>query len=113
LLKVSLEFRKGLLFIRLKGVLTKDTSNKLNASLEDLILRKGVKYFVINLEKLDYIDKDGIEVLKSNYNEMIMHEGKLVICGCKNRFLESMVDDEIKGAYRSNNELGAFNLINI
>ncbi len=112
-LKMNFEFRKGLLFIRLKGILNKETSKELSRSLDRFIYQQGVKYFVINLESLEYLDKDGLETIQKKYEDMVLHDGKLIICGYKNDYIKAMVEEEIKGVYKTKNELAAFNMIQI
>lgn len=112
-MKVNFEFRKGLLFVRLKGILNKDTSKKLSKRLNNFIEEKGVKYFVINLEKLDYVDKDGLEMLKKQYEDVILHNGKLIICGYQNKYIKTIVEEEMDGVYKTQNELAAFHIIQI
>lgn len=112
-MKINFEFRKGLLFIRLKGILNKETSEYLATELDTFIKEKGVKYFVINLEELDYVDKDGLEMLHKQYEDVIMHNGKLVICGYQNKYIQTIVEEEMEGVYKTQNELAAFHIIQI
>ena len=112
-LKMNFEFRKGLLFIRLKGVLNKENSKELSSCLDQFIHEKGVRYFVINLENLEYLDKDGLDVIQNKYEDMILHNGKLVICGYQNEYVKTMVEEEMSGVYNTQNELAAFNMIQI
>lgn len=112
-MKINFEFRKGLLFIRLKGILNKETSGNLYKQLDNFIKEKGVKYFVINLEELDYIDKDGLDMMRRQYEDVIMHNGKLVICGYQNKYIQTIVEEEMEGVYKTQNELAAFHMIQI
>lgn len=113
LLEINFEFRKGLLFIRLKGELNKKNSKELASYLDKFIHDKGVKYFVINLENIDYLEKEGLKMIQERYQEMILHDGKLVICGYKNKEIKTMIEEEMKGAYKVKDELKAFQLIKV
>lgn len=113
MLNINMEFRKGLLFIRLKGELSKKTSRKLSECLDDMINENGIKYLVLNVNGLKNIEEIGINTILNHYQDIVMHNGKLVICGCdklNNKLLMSNLLDDI---YKSNTELGAFKLINI
>lgn len=112
MLEINYEFRKGLLFVRLSGVLTSNTSKELSISLQDLIVNKGVKYFVINMDEINYIDKSGVDLLLKKYNDVILHDGKLIICCNSNIHLNS-IDKRLEFIKRSYDELTAFKLINI
>ena len=114
--KINMEFIRGMLFVRLDGILSKRTSNELNQVLDEMINEHGIRYFVINLENLISIDESGIKSIMDHYFDVIMHEGKLVVCGYDN-ILKRRVRNEVGLAFQniesSSNELGAFRLINI
>ena len=111
MLNVGTEFRKGILFVRLSEILNKNTSVYLSNKLDNFINEMGVKYFVINIEDISYMDKDGIKILEDKYEDVIMHDGKLILCGYKNIYLNEI--KEYKNINSVNNELAAFNLIRI
>ena len=50
MLNINLEFVRGMLFVRLDGVLDNNTYTKLSDCLYDMIHDKGLKYFVLNLK---------------------------------------------------------------
>ena len=56
MLKINMEFRKGILFVRLKGELNKYTYKGLNDYLSPIIEEQGIKYLVINLACLNKMD---------------------------------------------------------
>lgn len=113
---IDMEFIRGMLFVRLEGILSKRTSNELNEVLDKMIYEHGIRYFVINLENLTSIDEAGIKSIMDHYFDVIMHEGKLVVCGYDNiakRHVRNEVNLAFQNIESSNNELGAFHLINI
>ena len=73
MLIVKTEFRKGILFVRLKGHLNKDTINKLNKKVTDVIKNNGIRNVVFNFSDLKSIDMKGI----MNYVGIMMVE---VLC---------------------------------
>ncbi len=114
MLDISLEFVRGMLFVRLEGVLNQNTYTKLSDCLDEMIHEKGLKYFVINLESLDSMDENGLQTIIDRYFDITLQDGKLVICGYHHQFSKNIelghVFDKIE---RTNNELGALRLINL
>lgn len=97
MLKINMEYRKGILFIRLNGELTRLTYQSLNDYLIPLIKNQGIKYIVFNLSKITLIDKYGKESLRTIINETKKYYGKGLICKSKikfnNRF--KIIDNEL------------------
>lgn len=116
MLEIDMEFARGMLFIRLMGVLNKITSNDLKETLEKMVEEEGIRYFVLNLESLDYIDEEGIKLIINCYFNVILKEGKLVICGYDSH-IQKKVGKDLEQAFKnienSTNELTALHLINI
>ena len=104
MLKINMEYRKGILFIRLKGNLINSTHESLINYLIPIIKDKGIKYIVFNLEKIDKIDKYGKESLKIIINEVKKVSGIGLICNCKNNYSDLKIIE---------NELVAFDYITI
>ena len=97
MLKVNMEYRKGILFVRLKGDITKYTYQDLLEYLEPIIKNKGIKYLVLNLDSIDIIDSYGKQALKIIISETKANKGKGLICNTKEVFDESIkvVKDEL------------------
>ena len=111
MLDINLEFIRGMLFVRLSGRLDINTYTKLNKCLDDMINDKGLKYFIVNLEELSYIDEKGLEEIKNKYFDVARHDGKLIICGYDNPNIK--INNALKNIEHTNNELNALRLINI
>lgn len=114
MLNIDIEYKRGILFIRLKGILNKATSLKLDDILDRAIVGAGIKYLMINCEKLNSIDNDGLKVINERCLELINNEGKLLICGF-NEIVRLKIESSSldKLVYKTNNEIGAFNIINV
>lgn len=115
MLDINIEFRKGILFIRLEGILNYETVYKLNEEVLNTIKTNGIKYIVFNLENLYYIDMDGIKAIMNHYNLVNSYNGKSLICGIssslvKNRIKQSNILDYLS---ETSNELSALKLINL
>ena len=76
MLDIDMEFRKGILFVRLRGVLNGDTALELDENLTSIITDNGIKYLLINLNELTYIDKYGLKVIFKNYQNININNGK-------------------------------------
>lgn len=114
MLDINLEFVYGMLFVRLEGILNENTSNQLSSCLDTMINEKGLRYFVINLEKLDYIDEEGIKSITNRYFDVILNNGKLVVCGYNNQFKNNLeITTVLNCIEKSSNELGALKIIHI
>ena len=113
---IDMEFVHGMLFVRLEGVLSKRTSKELNEVLDRMIHVHGVRYFVINLEDLSFLDEEGVSVIMSHYHDIVLHDGRLIVCGDRSH-LNQKVADELDQALpdveRSSDELSAFRLMHI
>lgn len=114
MLEINLEFIRGMLFVRLDGVLDINTYTELSDCLDTMIHEKGLKYFVVNLENLTYIDENGLQAIVNRYFDVALHDGKLVICGYNDQFKKNLeIGNIFKQIETTPNELGALKLINI
>lgn len=115
LLDIDLEFHKGILFVRLCGILNKNTVNKLDNEVTNLIKENGIKNMVFNISNLNFIDYYGIEGLLSNYEICKSNNGRSLVCGLKNKLVKSIINNSelLKYMYETQDELCAFNIINV
>lgn len=111
MLDVNMEFKQGILMVRLKGVLTKETVHLLEKDLELVIKDNGIKYMLLNLKQIDYIDKIGLETIRKSYNYIVENSGKLIVCGINKLFYYNNAITE--NLYQINEEITAYEIINI
>lgn len=93
MLDIILEFRKGILFIRLKGVITKNTTFKLKEEVVKIINDSGINHIVFNLEETNYIDMKGISNLFYIYEIAKKNNGICYICS-----LNEKIKNKIKNS---------------
>ena len=72
MLKTNMEFSKGILFIRLKGDLNKNTIWG--------IIDRDFKYIVLNIDNMYSIDAYSINYLNKLYKKVEDTRGKMIIC---------------------------------
>ena len=97
MLKINMEYRKGILFIRLKGELTRFNYQSLNDYLIPLIDENGIRFIVMNLSYLSLIDNYGKDSIRTIISETKKNNGKGLICKPKVSFDDTMriIDNEL------------------
>lgn len=100
MLDVSLEFRKGILFIRLFGELNDENINTFKNKVKDVIMLAGIKYVVLNINNLNSISKEGIKQIKELRKIIKKLDGDFFLFGGEIKELKSLVNLE--------NELNVF-----
>lgn len=115
MLEIDIEFRKGILFVRLEGILNNETVYKLNEEVLNTIKINGIKYIVFNLENLYYIDMVGINAIMNHYTLVNSYNGRGLICGVCNNIVKNRIrqSDILTYFNETNNELSALKKINI
>lgn len=72
MLKTSMEFKRGILFIRLKGDLNKNTIRG--------VIDRDFKYIVLNIDDMYSIDSYSIKYLNKIYKLYEAASNKFIIC---------------------------------
>lgn len=91
MLKVLLEFRKGILFVRLYGELDKTTIIVFQTEVREVILKTGILYVVLNIRGLRKISKEGILEIKKLKELLSKTDGELFLHGGEIRQLKSLI----------------------
>ena len=91
MLNIIVEFRKGILFVRLEGELTKNTYHKLDEEVTTLIKENRIRNVVFNIENLTNIDMKGISFLYYNYEICNYNKGKIMVCGLKDEKIKTRI----------------------
>lgn len=115
MLKIDMEFKRGILFVRLEGNLNKQNIEKFNNDVIPVVLKHGLKYIVVNLDKVNSIDIDGIESLME-LNEIVSRwDGKTTLCSLTNKQVKSTLkqSDYSNMFYETSNELTALGVMRI
>lgn len=114
MLDIDMEFQRGILFIRLKGILDSSTCSKLQRAIYIGVHKIGAKYVMLNFEKLYTIDNASIEMILNNCLELFRNEGQLLACGL-NDYVKLKVENSKLDSFvhKMDNELKAVQLIQI
>lgn len=113
-LETILEYRKGILFIRLIGNLNKDTSKDLEQEINKIIKDNQIRNIVINVDNLNDIDIKGINILYYIYELSKKNHGRTLICNINEEIKKKLKKKRLLNYIKEiNNELVAFNLIQI
>lgn len=113
MLKIEMEFIKGILFIRLGGKLNSDTCNKLYEEVSEMIFDNGIRNIVFNLENIKEIDINGINSLIYNYKLCKQNNGDSIVCSINSIVKQSLIGNIKNYIPVTSNELTALNIFNI
>lgn len=115
MLDINMEFRKGILFIRLKGFLNEKTVNKLKEEVTDLVSENGIRNLVFNLEEVTNIDVKGIDALLKNYQLCKNNDGKTLVCNLDNSLVKHRIYNSrlLNYMYEASDEISAINVLNL
>ena len=84
MLKINMDYRNGILFVRLKGSLNSCTAYKLLDNLIPIITKQGIKNLVYNFSELVSIDEVGNKSLLMGYDAILDNNGSVLVV--ENRF---------------------------
>ena len=115
MLDINIEFRKGIMFVRLTGELNKKTVSKLNYEVTDLVKDNGIRNIVLNLKEIVNIDIKGINALLYNYELCKKNRGKILLCGLTNEMVREKIKNNriLRYIKESSNELSALDIIKV
>ena len=114
MLDIDIENKKGILFVRLYGELSKNTISKWNYDVKDLIVDNGIKNVVFNISNLMKIDEKGINSLLYSYELCKNNHGQSIICGVNDNIRKPIIRSRLlKYMIELDNENSAFSLINV
>lgn len=94
MLKVLLEFRKGVLFVRLFGKFDDKTIDTFKAEVKEVIITSGIKYVVLNVSNLEFISKEAIKEIKNLKKTITKTDGEFFLFGGEIKELKKLVNLE-------------------
>ena len=96
-------------------MLNKNTVDKLQNEVTDMIKDNGIRNVVFNVSELKIIDIKGINSLFYNYELCKNNKGQSLLCGLNNSLVRHRVENSklLKFMNETSDELSAFNIINL
>ena len=93
-----MEFRKGILFVRLYGILNDNTLEKFRTDVKEVIIGSGIKYVVINVENLYSISESGVKEIKLLRKILKKTDGQFFLFGGEIKELRKLanIENELK-----------------
>ncbi len=111
---LTIEIRpiKGVLFVRLYGILDKFNTFKLNTEVLNFQKQAGIKNIVFNVGELEDIDIYGKKALENSFNLCKKNNGQSFICVSDNKKIIKKLKDVFSKQDLLNDELTALKIIN-
>lgn len=104
MLNINIEFTKGVLFVRLDGLLNSNNVISAENTITKIINEGGIRYLVFNVNGLDI---EGKVNLFEHCEKLIgINDGKMLMCGLKN-------DVNIDCYTKVNDELSALRTLSV
>ncbi len=104
MLRINMEYRRGILFIRLKGNLNNNTVSKFEEYTIPIIKNYGIRYVVYNLNNIAILDNEGIGSINKSIAIIKKNKGKALVVSKK--------DKSVFNNLSISNELVALDLLN-
>lgn len=112
MLKIDTVYKRGILFVRLYGVINKVTKLEIEKTLESAINKVGIKYLLLNFDNIYYINSDITNLVEKWSKKITENNGKFFICGY-DKIVEKYSVDVSESVFEMKDEFSAFNMINI
>ena len=94
MLKVLMEFRKGILFVRLYGSLNEESLEIFDTEVKEVIINSGIRFVVLNVDNLESINETGVKEIKNLKKTLKKLDGEFFLFGGEIKELKSLVNLE-------------------
>ncbi len=112
MLTIDIRPIKGILFVRLKGILNKMNIVKLNNEVLKFQEKAGIKNIVFNVSELEDIDNYGKHALLKSFNLCKRNHGQSFICVLDNQKIVKKLQPSFQKNEVVTDELTAIKIIN-
>lgn len=111
MLNIETIYKRGILFVKLYGVINKKNTYKLDDILKSAILKVGIKYLLVNFDNVYYLGGDAFKIISKWNDKLKQMGGKIFICGDKK--IKDIVIGFDLDVDTIKDEISAFNMIRI
>ena len=113
-MNTNIEYKKGILFIKIGGSLIRSKTEVFESEVIPIILGLDVNNVLINLSDVELIDNIGINSIIKISNIVNKHDGKVVLCEM-NEYIKGRLkhSDIYDYCFRSKNERTSEGVFNI
>lgn len=113
-MSTNIDYRRGVLFIRINGVLVGNKISQFESEVIPIILGLGSRYVTINLYDLELIDRRGINSIIKISNIVSRYDGKLAICEINDNIKENFRNSDVfEYCFKTKNELTSLGVFTI
>lgn len=102
MLKTDIEFRKGVLFIRLTGELNQNVYSIGKNNLRQFLEENGFRYVVFNLDKLTSIELSCIKDILNYDRKLKKVQGEVFLCEQNKYLCKRLFKNQIKTIQKEN-----------
>ena len=110
----NIEFKKGILFIRIKGILVGNKVSKFENEVIPILLGLEAKNVTVNMFEVSLIDKRGLNSLIKISEIVNNNKGKLAICEINERISKNLAQSDVfEYCFKTKNELTSLGVFSI
>lgn len=90
MLKMDLEYKSQILFIRLDGNLSRRTNYKINNYIMPVLIKHQIRYVIYNLKNLKSIDESGVDAILNTKIEVKKNKGIIYLSEVNERITSKL-----------------------
>lgn len=110
----NIEFKKGILFIRVKGILVGNKVSKFEDEVIPILLGLEAKNVTINMYEVSLIDKRGLNSIIKLSEIVNNNRGKLAICEINEKISSNFAKSDVfEYCFKTKNELTSLGVFSI
>lgn len=113
-MKTNIEYKNGVLYVRVFGVLVGDKVNIFENEIIPIVLSLKTKWVMVNLNRIDLIDSRGVNSLVKVSDVVNRFKGKVVLCEMNDYVKDNLSHTDVFDyCFKSKNEKLAMDVFKI
>lgn len=110
----NIEFKKGVLFVRIKGILVGNKVKKFEEEVIPIILGLEARNVTVNLYDVSLIDKRGINSIIKMSTLVNKNAGKVAVCEINDSIKDNVMNSDVFDyCFKTKNELTSLGVFSI